>query len=358
MELTVSRLTAAAAGIAIAIAGTAAISKGLSDRPGAVPQRAAPIAEQSILPRSLRDTGLYADWTTNTVAPANRPFTPQYPLWTDGATKRRWIYLPPGTQIDASAPDAWQFPIGTRLWKEFSFGRRAETRYMERTAAGWRYASYVWTADGSDALLTTRAVRTDASVAAGVQHVVPGERDCRACHANGPTPVLGFSALQLSPDRDPHAVHREPVAADAIDLTSLVTNDQLRDWPAKLVAPRIEARSADERAALGYLHGNCGGCHRTGSAIASLGMVLEQSVIAPTQLARSTTIDQPSKFTVPGTTAGTRIVPGDPGHSVLLARINARTALLQMPPLGSQLVDDEAITLLSRWITQLKENRL
>ena len=49
--------------------------------------------------------------------------------------KRRWISLPPGSAIDASDPDAWAFPVGTRLWKEFSFGgQRVETRYMERQA--------------------------------------------------------------------------------------------------------------------------------------------------------------------------------------------------------------------------------
>src|SRR5687768_3582906 len=45
-------------------------------------------------------------------------FTPRYPLWSDGMSKRRWLYLPPGTSIDKSDPDAWEFPRGTRAWKE------------------------------------------------------------------------------------------------------------------------------------------------------------------------------------------------------------------------------------------------
>ena len=56
---------------------------------------------------SLRETGLYA--TGLQVRPDNLPFAPQYPLWSDGADKRRWIHLPPGTSIDASGPD-WRFP--------------------------------------------------------------------------------------------------------------------------------------------------------------------------------------------------------------------------------------------------------
>ena len=93
------------------------------------------------LPQTLRETGLYADWESKRVADGNLPYSPQYPLWTDGAAKRRWIHLPAGKFIDARKPDAWEFPVGTKLWKEFSFGRRVETRYIERRASGWVYAS-------------------------------------------------------------------------------------------------------------------------------------------------------------------------------------------------------------------------
>src|SRR5688572_32525951 len=80
-------------------------------------------------------------------------FAPQYPLWTDGASKRRWIHLPPGAAIDATRPDDWVFPVGTKLWKEFSLGgRRIETRYIERLADGrWRFTAYAWNAAGTEA---------------------------------------------------------------------------------------------------------------------------------------------------------------------------------------------------------------
>src|SRR3712207_2304804 len=116
----------------------------------AVPQPASPKA-----PPTLQETGLYADIATLKVDPGHLAFSPQYPLWTDGAAKHRWISLPPGTAIDGSDPDAWVFPIGTRLWKEFSFGgRRIETRYLERRADGqWLYAAYAWSQDGLEAQL-------------------------------------------------------------------------------------------------------------------------------------------------------------------------------------------------------------
>ena len=37
---------------------------------------------------------------------------------------------------------------------------------------------------------------------------------------------------------------------------------------------------------------------------------------------------------------------------MIVARIASRYPLLQMPPLGSQLVDEEAVTLIERWISE------
>jgi hypothetical protein len=50
---------------------------------------------------------------------------------------------------------------------------------------------------------------------------------------------------------------------------------------------------------------------------------------------------------------GVRVAPGDSAHSVLLARMQSREALSQMPPLGTRLVDVEATRLVAAWIDQL-----
>ena len=42
-------------------------------------------------------------------------YVPQYPLWSDGAQKRRWMRLPPGTSIDASDPDGVGVPGGDAI---------------------------------------------------------------------------------------------------------------------------------------------------------------------------------------------------------------------------------------------------
>ena len=80
-------------------------------------------------PPAASETGLYA--ADGTIDPRNLPFAPQYPLWTDGAAKARWIRLPEARAIDVTDVDAWRFPAGTMLWKEFAFGgRKVETRML------------------------------------------------------------------------------------------------------------------------------------------------------------------------------------------------------------------------------------
>jgi mono/diheme cytochrome c family protein len=316
------------------------------------------------LPLHLRETGLYAEGSGTQIDPRNLAFSPQYPLWSDSARKRRWIYLPPGTAIDASNPDAWEFPPGTRLWKEFSLDRPVETRFIERLADGtWRYASYVWSEDGTDATLAPSdggaALASDGGPRGA--YVIPSESDCRACHEGAAVPVLGFSALQLSPDRDPLAPHTE--ARTGIDLRSLTSRGLIRNLPAALTSttPRIAASSPLERAALGYLHGNCGHCHNDNGAPAPVDLKLAQSVAtadAGAERVLRSMVNAASRFRGHGLSSGAPLIaPGQPNASVLIARVRSRNPQTQMPPLGTRMLDSEALALLERWIADQSHTR-
>lgn len=312
-------------------------------------------------PATLRETGLYADFESKTIRSENLPFSPQYPLWSDGAAKLRWINLPPGTSIDGSDPNAWRFPVGVRLWKEFRFGRRAETRFIELTGRGWQFATYFWNDDESEAVLAPEmGIAESVMIRDDVHHAIPSQIDCRACHEAGAVPVLGFSALQLSPDRDPNAPHAEPLPPGAVDLPALVERGLLRGLPSDYLKtpPRIAAQTTTARAALGYLHANCGICHNTAGPMASLGMSLTYLLGRPDReppAALWTTAGQRSQFEVPDVMdldAEQRIFPGDPDRSVLVARISSRDPFVQMPPLGTRLVDTDAVELIRQWIAR------
>lgn len=308
-------------------------------------------------PAKLSQTGLFAavpPGAAERLAPGVIAFTPQYALWSDGAAKRRWIKLPPGAAIDARDADAWRFPRGTQLWKEFSHGGRAiETRYIEHGRDGrWRFATYAWNAEGTDAdLVSPRGEPArSAPTAPGGRYALPSEADCRACHESNASPVIGFSALQLSPARD--------AAITGPDLRELVARRQLRGLdPALLAAPpRIAATHEGERAALGYLHANCGHCHNRSGQQVPLPLTLAQRVrdaTASRAEVLASTLAAPSRFRVPGATPphDPIVAASDPTHSLLLQRMASRDPRLQMPPLGTSLTDPEGLALVQRWIT-------
>jgi hypothetical protein len=112
--------------------------------------------------------------------------------------------------------------------------------------------------------------------------------DWRGCHDSARTEILGFTALQLSTDRDPRAPHAEPVSPDMVTLRTLVEEQVLAPARPELVTapPSIEAADARTRSVLGYLSTNCGSCHNEESSIANLGLLLKAR-LAPPALAPS-----------------------------------------------------------------------
>lgn len=313
----------------------------------------APPARPAVAPEHLSETGLVVDACSGTLSAGVRPFAPRYPLWSDGAAKRRWVYLPEGARIDASDPYAWSFPVGTKFWKEFRFEERVETRYMERVADGsWLYATYLWSADGVEALRAPEGgLRAHCATERGTRHDIPAIQDCRACHEGSPSRVLGFSALQLGSERDPEAPHAERPEPGSLDLDELLESGRLAGSEAAIRAAGrpIEARTPRERAALGYLHANCAGCHNSAGPLAALGLELEyrHEAIPPTL---RTALARPSRYQPTGTIDAQRIAPGDPGRSVLYQRAASRFGPTQMPPLGTHAVDEDALALLREWI--------
>jgi cytochrome c553 len=332
---------------------------------------AAPVA-----PALLSQTGLYAGEGTMRIDPLNRPFSPQYPLWSDGATKKRWIRLPQGAAIDGSNVSRWEFPVGTKFWKEFSFdGRKVETRLLWRVSAKrWVFASYVWNDAQTDAALAPEAgIPGVAEVAPGKRHSIPGIADCRACHDSARTEILGFDALNLSDDRDPNAPHAEALTHEMLTLKTLMNESLIYPKRPALVEtpPRIAASSPEARAALGYLSTNCGSCHNRESSIASLGLILKHDVsgngsrkpgtegrepgAGECTAALATTVGKRGHWVVPEAQEASRLInPGHPESSAIVRRVKSRRPSSQMPPLGSVVVDKRAVDLLTSWVEGMR----
>lgn len=319
---------------------------------------AAPAAPPPVAPESLTETGLYETGRVGVIDGRNRPFSPQYPLWTDGATKRRWIRLPEGARIDTTDVNDWEIPVGTKVWKEFAFGgRKVETRFIWRTGdSAWVFASYAWNPEGTEARLAPAdgAPRV-AEVAPNRFHSIPAVDQCRACHGSDRPQLLGVNALQLSDDRDPNAPHAEALEPGMLTLRSLVAEGLLTPDRSALAAdpPRIAARTPDERALLGYLAGNCGACHNRKSDLAPLGLLWRHSDVTTMGAeALIGLVSRRTKWQVPGVPDGESVAidPRHPEQSAILRRMRSRGPASQMPPLGTVVADREAVELLTRWL--------
>ena len=309
-------------------------------------------------PQRLADTGLYEQGSWTRVAERNRPFAPQYPLWTDGLSKRRWIYIPAGAVIDGRNEYAWEFPAGTKLWKEFALGGRpVETRLLWKTSeTSWIAASYVWNAEGTEALLApNEGVPGVAEVAANRRHSIPSRTDCAACHGSARVQPLGFNALQLSTDRDPNAIHGEPLKPGMVTLTSLVDEQLLTGARQDLLSkpPRIRTNDAGTRTVLGYLAANCSMCHNGNGEIAALGPVIRyRDLVEDGDAVARGLAGQRTRWQVAGVNDGESVLvqPGAPDLSALLVRLRSRAPSSQMPPLGTVVRDQAAVDAVTAWI--------
>jgi glucose/arabinose dehydrogenase len=66
-------------------------------------------------PQTLSATGLFTSTAALAPAPGLIEYDVNSPLWSDGASKRRWIALPGTARIAFHATEAWTFPVGTVL---------------------------------------------------------------------------------------------------------------------------------------------------------------------------------------------------------------------------------------------------
>ncbi|MDH5671588.1 MAG: hypothetical protein OEZ06_05520 [Myxococcales bacterium] len=284
-------------------------------------------SDSEALPTTLHETGLYADASGQQLAPGVMEFAPAYPLWSDGADKARWLYLPEGSTIDGSDIDSWRFPVGTKAWKEFRQGdKRLETRLLWKTERGWFRMAFAWNAAQDSA-----SAQPDGALdVLGTAHDIPSREDCDECHNGRADRLLGIGALQLS--------------HDGPGLTLRELSDSGRLVPAPSDALRLPAGADWE--ALGYLHANCGSCHNPESTYwdrVDLNLWLQGDQLTDIAQTTSYLSTVGVALTETGGALSLRIAAGDSDASGLIARMLLRGQDIAMPPLGSEQVDASGV---------------
>ena len=323
------------------------------------------------LPPLLSQAGVFAN--TPNMVPANGliPYSPNTPLWSDGAAKTRWMALPynggldtPDQQIGFSTNGEWAFPAGTVFVKHFALAtdetntnvplRRLETRLLVRDPNGAVYGvTYKWRPDNSEADLLSGSLSESILItnALGIRTQTwyyPSPSDCLACHTPAANYVLGLKTRQLNgnfsypssgvTDNQLRTFNRLGLFNPGIDEAQIPGYSQMVSLTNFTASLTNRFRS--------YLDANCAQCHRPGGSGPSFDARYD------TPLA--------SQNIVNGNVLGNLgydnahvVTPRDIWRSILYQRANSLDPLIKMPPLARNLVDSNAMAVVAAWINGL-----
>ncbi len=320
-------------------------------------------------PPFLSQTGAFDDLAALDAHDGGVPFEP-LSFWSDGARKRRFVFVPndgtrdePDEQVGFSETGNWSFPLGTVFMKHFELPlfeaqpdvtTRLETRFLVHGEDGWYGVTYRWNATQTDARLLETSETADYTIATegGGSRVqtwtFPSRSECITCHNPNVGGPAGPRTAQLN--------------RPFVYPPNGVLDNQLRSWnhvglfspplvesqiPALVAAKRIDEASASlELRARSYLDTNCSYCHRPGP-----GNPADFDARLVTPLAQQGLVwgAVSNAFGIPDPYL---VKPGVPSSSLVYHRAGSLGAA-GMPPLAKSLVDDDGVALLAEWIERI-----
>lgn len=290
------------------------------------------------------------------------PFQPASTLFTDYASKKRFVWMPEGKKARYNGDGkVLEFPDGTVLIKTFYYehlqpddnSRIIETRLMIRKDGNWIFANYVWNEHQTEAFLDMAGSYTDinwkndSGTILPIRYRIPSESECFTCHKSSELPIpIGPKPQNLD---HPYPYHDG-------------TKNQLQHWieigylednlPAEISAT-IDYKDATQPLDLrlrSYIDINCAHCHQEGS----------HCDYRPLRLAFSETDirENLGVCIAPDENIGSQlkyiILPQRPDRSVMYYRLMSSDENIRMPLLGRSIVHEEGVALLEEWINTLE----
>ncbi len=362
--------------ILVACVALAFVASATAQAPAAVNDRAI-MAERP--PALLSDYRLFRDAGARTPNARVTGYDLNTALYSDGALKFRYVYIPQGSQARYNADGVFEFPVGTVLVKTFAYAadmraptenvRFIETRLLIRQAEGWVAYPYVWNEAQTEARYSPIGADVPVSFtdedgdAIALDWVVPNRNQCKACHdrAGDLTPI-GPSARNLNV-RDYFITVTSgprqggsgppPDTTDQIDWWS--EHGLLAGAPRADDAPRVPSAylastgSVADRARA-YLDVNCAHCHNPQGPGHTSGLDLSWSQTDP---ALWGVMKRPVAAGRASGGFAFAIEPGHPERSILVHRMQSTDPGVMMPELGRQLVDERGVALMREWIAAM-----
>lgn len=299
------------------------------------------------MPRTLSEFGFFTDAAQQVPGARVIPYALATPLWSDGADKLRFIYLPEGTRLEADGEGLLKFPVGAAIIKTFAFGEGAErllieTRVLLHRADGWVALPYRWNDAQTDATLALAGGRIDLVTPAGeaISYAIPNKNQCKTCHSkDGVVIPIGPKARNLS-------------VKWMGDMLKAGVLDRIPPGGATMpVWAGYTAEGPAEPFARAYLDVNCAHCHQPGGGASNSGLDLRWEQSDPHAIGIF------KRPVAAGRGAGGHdfsIVPGQPDASILLYRMDSAEPGIAMPELGKASVDKQGVAVVRRWIAEMK----
>lgn len=285
------------------------------------------------------------------------PYDLNTPLFSDYASKYRFVWMPPNTSAQYRDDGPFDFPIGTILAKTFAFPvdgspaqRLIETRLLVHAPSGWTPLLYIWDDKQRDATLelVPDPVPVKWTDATGVHHeftyVIPNLNECHECHDNQKVFLpIGPKARNLNKNYT-YPEGAENQLAHWARIGYLQGLPETRPKTAKWDDPST-GTLADRATA--YLDNNCAHCHQPGGQAGYTGVDFRL-----TQTAHQGFCKSPNSA---GEVGGLSydIVPGHPDQSILIYRLESTAPKTSMPALSRDVVHVEGVKLLKEWIVAL-----
>lgn len=329
------------------------------DAPGQIMRLGQP-GSSAAFPGKLSQTGVFKD--LRTLAPENGiyPFEVNLPFWSDNAIKRRWFSLPDVTaDFGFRADQNWVLPPGAVWIKHFELELRpgdpasrrpVETRVLVRNSSGGYGLTYKWNQAGTDADLVSEqgenqsyTITENGKTRQQVWHF-PSRQECLSCHTESGGFALSFNTAQLNRPVTHGAFTTNQIGALA--GAGFLSSPPPGVHGLRKLAALDDATASRTHRLKSYLAANCAFCHEPGGS-AQGNALWDARLTTPLS---SAGIVHGQLFNSPD--PNTRvIVPGRPDRSEMLKRISTLGAG-RMPPIGSTVLDQAAIDLLTQWISQ------
>ncbi len=321
------------------------------------------------IPQLLSETGAFSDLTNLTPNDGIIPYELNTILYSDGASKKRWIAVPnDGTrdtsdeQIIFNSDTDFEYPDGTVLIKHFEINtdkqnpneiKKLETRFLIINGDDTYGVTYVWNDEQTDAELITNAVvedipiKNESGITENLSWTYPGRSQCLSCHSSATNWAIGPKSHTLNREvqyDNSGITHNQISVWNDLNLfTETLSENEIQSLHRSVSI--TDENASNEEKVRSYIDMNCSHCHRGDNLETKFDArfyvdLVEQHIVDEAAHSRNS---RENNFV---------IASGDENKSEMLRRSNSLGGN-RMPPLGRSTTDEDFIIALKGWIADL-----